>query len=88
MENTGSSASVAWLLDSTGNGDAAAHVVPVLRGVPCATRSQSSVLPIGKCPPLAHSLLAPLVPQLGAELSAFPQFHLELAIVVPWSLSF
>lgn len=86
MENIGNSASVAWFLDSIGNGDAAAHVVSVLRGVQCATRSQSFALPIGKCPPLVHSLLAPLVPQLGAELSAFPQFHLELAIVVPWNL--
>lgn len=86
MGNTGNSASVAWFLDSIGDGDAAAHVVSVLRGVQCATRSQSFALLIGNLPPLAHSLLAPLVPQLGAELSAFPQFHLELAIVVPWNL--
>lgn len=86
MENTGNSASVAWFLDSIGNGDAAAPVVAVLGGEHCATRSQRSALPTGELPPLAHSLLAPLVPQLGAQLSAFPQFHLELAIVVPWNL--
>lgn len=86
MENTRNSASVAWFLDSSGNGDAAAHAVAVYRGVQCAMRSQSFALLIGKCPPLARSLLAPLVPQLGTELSAFPQFHLELAVVVPWNL--
>lgn len=88
VENTGNSASVAWFLDSTGDGDAAAPIVAALRGVQRATRSQSFALLMGKLPPLAHSLLAPLEPQLGAELSAFPQFHLELAIVVPWNLSF
>lgn len=85
MENTGNSASVAWFLDSIGNGDAAAHIVSVLRGVQCATRSQSFASD-WEVPTSVHSLLAPLVPQLGAELSAFPQFHLELAIVVPWNL--
>lgn len=51
----------------------------------CAMCHQEPKLPTRKSPSLALSLLAPLVPQLSAELSAFPQFHLGLAIVVPWN---
>lgn len=44
VENTRNIASVVWGLDSTGNGDAAAHVMSVLRGMQYATRSQSFAL--------------------------------------------
>lgn len=64
MENTRNIASVVWFLDSIENGDAAAHVMSVLRGMQYAMRSQSFALLFGKCPPPACSLLAPLVPQI------------------------